>query len=66
MVVRGEGVFFEFSEKRLKEWVTKKEVIARAKFLSEQPQQTTGSERTKAKRNKTGVCFDSHLCSFGD
>jgi hypothetical protein len=35
MVVRGEGVFFEFNEKRLKEWAAKKEVIARAKILSE-------------------------------
>lgn len=47
MVVRGEGVFFEFSEKRLKEWVTNKEVIERAKFLSEhynQPRQAKGQK----------------------
>jgi hypothetical protein len=34
IVVRGEGVFFEFNEKRLKEWASKKEIIERAKFLS--------------------------------
>ncbi|MGE5944580.1 MAG: DrmB family protein [Flavobacteriales bacterium] len=48
MVVRGEGVFFEFSEKRLKEWVTKKEVIARVKFLSDnynRPREAKGQKR---------------------
>ena len=48
MVVRGEGVFFEFSEKRLKEWVTKKEVIARAEFLSDnynRPREAKGQKR---------------------
>ncbi len=35
IVVRGEGVFFEFSENRLKEWGMKMEVIARAKILSD-------------------------------
>lgn len=34
VVVRGEGVFFEFNEKRLKEWVAKKEVIERIKKLA--------------------------------
>jgi len=35
VVVRGEGVFFEFNEKRLKDWLTKKEVIERSRFLSQ-------------------------------
>jgi hypothetical protein len=35
IVVRGEGVFFEFNEKRLKDWSTKKEVIERSRFLSQ-------------------------------
>lgn len=34
VVVKGEGVFFEFNEKRLKEWAKKEEVIKRAVFLS--------------------------------
>ncbi len=34
VVVRGEGVFFEFNEKRLNEWAIKKEVIERIKRLS--------------------------------
>jgi hypothetical protein len=35
IVVRGEGVFFEFNERRLKEWASKDEVIIRAKYLSD-------------------------------
>ncbi|OQY94118.1 MAG: hypothetical protein B6D37_09400 [Sphingobacteriales bacterium UTBCD1] len=35
IVVKGEGVFFEFNEKRLKEWATKDEVKKRAKLLSD-------------------------------
>ncbi len=45
IVVKGEGVFFEFSEIKLKEWVNKKEVVARATFLSQnynQPRQAKG------------------------
>lgn len=47
IVVRGEGVFFEFSEKRLKKWAAKKEVIERARFLSQhynQPRQAKGQK----------------------
>jgi hypothetical protein len=35
VVVKGEGVFFEFNEKRLEEWAAKDEVIKRAKLLSD-------------------------------
>lgn len=35
VVVKGEGVFFEFNEKRLKEWAIKDEVIKRVNSLSE-------------------------------
>ena len=35
IVVRGEGVFFEFSEKRLKEWAGQKEIINRIGALSD-------------------------------
>lgn len=34
IVVRGEGVFFKFDEKSLKDWASKKEVIERAKTLT--------------------------------
>jgi hypothetical protein len=34
IVVRGEGVFFKFNEKSLKEWAAKKEVIERVKSLA--------------------------------
>ena len=47
VVVRGEGVFYEFSEKRLKDWASKKEVITRANFLSQhynQPRQQKGQK----------------------
>ena len=35
IVVKGEGVFFEFNHELLREWASKKEVIARAKLLSQ-------------------------------
>lgn len=34
IVVRGEGVFFKFNERSLKEWVAKKEVIKRVNLLA--------------------------------
>ena len=34
MVVKGEGVFFEFNEKRLHKWATQKDIIARISSLS--------------------------------
>ncbi len=35
IVVRGEGVFFEFDNKRLKEWANNNEIKSRVKFLSD-------------------------------
>ncbi len=64
MVVRGEGVFFEFSEKRLKEWVTKKEVIARAKFLSNnynRPREAKGQKRREIKPEFVLIHTFAHL-----
>jgi hypothetical protein len=64
MVVRGEGVFFEFSEKRLKEWVTKKEVIARAKFLSDnynRPREAKGQKRREIKPEFILIHTFAHL-----
>ena len=64
MVVRGEGVFFEFSEKRLKEWVTKKEVITRAKFLSDnynKPRQAKGQKRREIKPEFVLIHTFAHL-----
>ncbi len=64
MVVRGEGVFFEFSEKRLKEWVTKKEVIARAKFLSDnynRPREVKGQKRREIKPEFVLIHTFAHL-----
>jgi hypothetical protein len=64
MVVRGEGVFFEFSETRLKEWVTKKEVIARAKFLSDnynKPREAKGQKRREIKPEFVLIHTFAHL-----
>ncbi len=64
MVVRGEGVFFEFSEKRLKEWVTIKEVIARAKFLSDnynRPREAKGQKRREIKPEFVLIHTFAHL-----
>ena len=48
VVVKGEGVFFEFNEKRLKEWVTKPKFIRRANHFSNNYNQ----ERVKRKQEK--------------
>jgi hypothetical protein len=64
MVVRGEGVFFEFSEKRLKQWVTKKEVIARTKFLSDnynRPREAKGQKRREIKPEFVLIHTFAHL-----
>ena len=48
VVVRGEGVFFEFNEKRLKEWAAKDEIKKKAKFLSDnynRPREAKGLKR---------------------
>jgi hypothetical protein len=48
IVVRGEGVFFEFHVRKLKAWAKKEEVIKRTKFLSQnynQPREARGQKR---------------------
>lgn len=47
IVVKGEGVFFEFKEEQLKEWASKKEIIGRIKSLSD------NYNEEKLKRGKT-------------
>lgn len=64
MVVRGEGVFFEFNEKRLKEWVKIKEVIARTKFLSDsynRPRELKGQKRREMKPEFVLIHTFAHL-----
>jgi hypothetical protein len=64
VVVKGEGVFFEFSEKRLKEWVSKKEVIDRTKFLSQnynQPRQLKGQKLRDIKPEFVLIHTFAHL-----
>lgn len=64
VVVRGEGVFFEFNEKRLKEWITKKEVIERAQFLSQHynpPRQAKGQKLREIKPEFVLIHTFAHL-----
>lgn len=51
VVVRGEGVFFEFNEKRLKEWSLKPEVIQRITKLSN----NYNSERQKRGQERKNI-----------
>jgi hypothetical protein len=62
--VRGEGVFFEFNEKRLKEWAAKDEVIKRAKFLSDnynRPRELKGQKRREIKPEFILIHTFAHL-----
>jgi hypothetical protein len=52
VVVRGEGVFFEFNERCLKKWAAKEGVIKRIKLLSNNYNQER-QKRGKEKRNIT-------------
>lgn len=52
VVVRGEGVFFEFSERYLKKWAEQEEVIKRIKRLSNNYNQER-QKRGKGERNIT-------------
>lgn len=64
IVVRGEGVFFEFNDKKLKEWATKEEVIKRTKFLSQnynQPRETKGQKRREIKPEFILIHTFAHL-----
>lgn len=64
VVVRGEGVFFEFNEKRLKEWATNDEVIKRAKHLSDnynRPRELKGQKRRDIKPDFVLIHTFAHL-----
>ena len=64
VVVKGEGVFFEFSEKRLKEWAKKKEVITRVKFLSDnynRPREAKGQKKREIKPEFVLIHTFAHL-----
>jgi hypothetical protein len=64
VVVRGEGVFFEFSENRLKEWATKDVVIKRASFLSDnynRPRELKGQKRREIKPEFVLIHTFAHL-----
>lgn len=52
IVVRGEGVFFEFSERKIKEWASNVEVVKRIKKLSDNYNHER-SKRGKENRNIT-------------
>ncbi|MCC7379995.1 MAG: DUF1998 domain-containing protein [Chitinophagaceae bacterium] len=64
VVVRGEGVFFEFNEKRLKAWAAKDEVIKRAKLLSDnynRPREAKGLKRREIKPEFVLIHTFAHL-----
>jgi len=64
IVVRGEGVFFEFNENRLKNWASKEEVIKRASFLSDnfnKPRESKGRIRREIKPEFILIHTFAHL-----
>lgn len=64
IVVRGEGVFFEFNQKQLKEWAAKKEVIERVKLLSDnynRPREAKGQKRRELKPEFILIHTFAHL-----
>src|SRR5690606_32278434 len=64
VVVRGEGVFFEFNEGRLKEWAAKDEVKKRTKFLSDnynRPREAKGQKRREIKPEFVLIHTFAHL-----
>jgi hypothetical protein len=64
VVVRGEGVFFEFKDKRLKEWASNEGVIKRAKFLSDnynRPREAKGLKRRKIEPEFVLIHTFAHL-----
>lgn len=64
VVVKGEGVFFEFNVKRLKEWAAKDEVIKRANFLSDNynhPRELKGQKRREIKPEFVLIHTFAHL-----
>lgn len=64
IVVKGEGVFFEFNDKRLKKWATKDEVIKRAKILSDnynRSREAKGRKRREIKSEFVLIHTFAHL-----
>lgn len=64
IVVKGEGVFFEFNSKRLKEWSSNEEVVRRANFLTEnynRPRETKGLERREVNAEFILIHTFAHL-----
>lgn len=64
IVVRGEGVFFEFNHKRLKEWADNEKVKERAKFLSDtynKPREAKGQKRREIKPEFILIHTFAHL-----
>jgi len=64
VVVRGEGVFFEFNDKRLKEWAAKEEIKKKAKFLSDnynRPREAKGLKRREIKPEFVLIHTFAHL-----
>lgn len=64
VVVRGEGVFFEFNDKRLKEWAAKEEIKKKAKFLSDnynRPREVKGLKRREIKPEFVLIHTFAHL-----
>jgi len=64
VVVRGEGVFFEFNDKRLKEWAAKEDIKKKAKFLSDnynRPREAKGLKRREIKPEFVLIHTFAHL-----
>ncbi|WP_199118058.1 DUF1998 domain-containing protein, partial [Pedobacter sp. ASV28] len=64
IVVRGEGVFFEFNDKRLKAWSDNEEVKKRTKFLSDnynRPREAKGHKRREIKPEFVLIHTFAHL-----
>lgn len=64
IVVRGEGVFFEFNDKLLKEWASKKEVVDRINLLSSNynsPRQNKGLKLREIKPEFVLIHTFAHL-----
>lgn len=64
IVVRGEGVFFEFNDKRLQKWSAKEEIKKKAKFLSDnynRPREVKGLKRREIKPEFILIHTFAHL-----
>ncbi len=64
IVVRGEGIFFEFNDERLKEWASKEKVIIRTKLLAQhynKPKQAKGLKLREIKPEFILIHTFAHL-----